>query len=177
MNNQRKWAIVMSIAFAALTVKSQESYAAAPSWFQGKLQACKASIPGPLTYEVKFCIQHSAFECVQHNTRNVIIDDSMNQYTIKNSKDPNTDLTKNLNADQADLLNPGLGKCCVFDNDGNILQAHTRYNKERAPSPVQQGNGECAALMSQTPNAKHYGIWWFVKDNEGYNLDWWSGSR
>jgi hypothetical protein len=134
-------------------MQASESYASVPDWFSGKLKACKASIPGPLLYKEKYCEQFYEMSCAKFATRDLTIPDSTEYYEL---------------IPKSSISNPGLGKCCVFDENGKILKSEF----------ATEGNDGCDALMKKTPNAAHYGIWWFVyryKDTD--HLQWWHGSK
>jgi hypothetical protein len=115
-------------------------------------EACKAKLPGDLVYTYDACIQKDSGYCVKFGTRSI---------TIKSDND-----TFN-----GTLKNPGLGKCCIFGDDGNIVLDQRMTNN---------GNDECKEFMSSNPHATQFGIWWAVghpeKDNT-LKMDWWIGSK
>ncbi len=77
---------------------------------------------------------------------------------------------------------PGFGKCCIFDKQGNLIEANyqTKGGKRVRVSGsgfVTRGNDECGewvrAEKKKNRNVSIAGLWWCVGPQSNCHMDWW----
>jgi len=152
--------ILSTLMSLSLLTLMTEGVNAVPSWFKDALKDCKNKIPGNLTYRGGDWVCHMESPahkrlgrgplCELKNIHDVIVTDSMG---IGDGyfRGEFTDETA------------GLGKCCTFDDNGEILDAKV----------ITTGQEGCTKMMNNNPKAKHSGIWWYVGGIFYKSLDWW----
>ncbi len=77
---------------------------------------------------------------------------------------------------------PGLGKCCIFDKRGNIIEANYvvkggKRVRVSGSGLVTRGNDECGewvrAEKKKNQNVSVAGLYWCVGPQSDCHMDWW----